>query len=134
MKNEFKVKGTVMGSGSDGYIWIEEEHTERPVMLYADKTILSYIDAVSCSDLEEKYMTCEFVYTPFCSLAAIIVPSTDEQTPAKVVFSDWKNRTLKFYGETKIIEAGNPEPMNRNEWHNAVIWAQGKYGINLQAD
>ena len=132
MKNEFKVKGTVIGSSSDGYIWIEEEHTERPVMLYADRFITSYIDDVECSDLEEKYMTCEFIYTSLCNLSAIIVPSTDEQIPAKVVFSNWKKRALKFFGEAKIIDTKKPEPMSIDEWLSAINWAREKYETNLQ--
>lgn len=97
MNTTFSTKGTLSGFDSEGYIFIEEEPTGRPVMLWTSKNMMRYIDDVSSSDKEEKYMSCKYVYSPMCS--------PDEMTPAKMIFDDWKNQSLKIFGETGIIDS-----------------------------
>lgn len=129
MNTTFTTKGTLSGFDSEGYIFIEEEPTGRPVMLWASKNLRSYIDDVSSSDKEEKYMACEYVFSPMCSLIAVIVPSADEMLPAKMVFDDWKNQTLKIFGTTEIIDEVSPEAMHRREWFEALDYLREEYEI-----
>ena len=130
MNTTFTTKGTLSGFDSEGYIFIEEEPTGRPVMLWASKNMMRYIDDVSSSDKEEKYMSCKYVYSPMCSLVAVIVPGADEMTPAKMIFDDWKNQSLKIFGEIGIIDSEKPEAMGRLEWFEALDFMREKYEID----
>ena len=130
MNTTFTTKGTLSGYDSEGYIFIEEEPTARPVMLKASKNMMRYLDDVSSSDKEEKYMACKYVYSPMCSLVAVIVPGADEMTPAKMIFDDWKNQSLKIFGEIGIIDSEKPEAMGRLEWFEALDFMREKDEID----
>lgn len=130
MNTTFTTKGTLSGYDSEGYIFIEEEPTARPVMLKASKNMMRYLDDVSSSDKEEKYMACKYVYSPLCSLVAVIVPGPDDWTPAKMIFDDWKNQSLKIFGETEIIDSEKPEAMHRREWFAALDFMRDEYEID----
>ena len=43
MNTTFTTKGTLSGYDSEGYIFIEEEPTGRPVMLKASKNMMRYL-------------------------------------------------------------------------------------------
>ncbi len=130
MKNTFKVIGTVSGFDSNGYIFVEEESTERPVMLTADENMMKYIEEVSWSDKEEKYIAREFLYNFHCGLVAVVVRSTNDRIPAKVVFSDWMNDTLKTFGAQGIIDEVKPAPMDRRDWYKAYDFMAEDYNIH----
>lgn len=122
MKNEFKVRGTIGSYASNGIVIVEEAGTERPVMLEAYKPMMTYIDAQSSSDMEEKYMDIDFVYTSWCNLIAIIVPSTNPHRPAKVIIENPEG--VRIFGEQSIIDTTDPEPMSPEAWDKAIEYAQ----------
>ena len=75
----FKVRGSV-GSygGPERLVTIDEAGTDKPVMMQAYGDIMKYIDDVSSSDMEEKYMDRDFIYDGICQLVAVLIPSTHE--------------------------------------------------------
>ena len=122
MKELFKTRGTVEMSGM-GCIVVREAGTERPVMLRVYKSLSRYLDIQSSSDMEEKYMDIDFVYTSWCTLAAILVPSTNERIPAKVIFERGQEG-LEIFGEQEIINTIEPKPMSREEWDKVLEYAE----------
>lgn len=111
----FRVTGTVRNYGPAPTMIVEEETTERPVMLEAAGPMMDYINAQSDSDLEEKYMPLEFIYDMNCELIAILVPSTDINIPAKaVVIGD--DLKLRIYGMQGIVSERINPPMPGAEW------------------
>lgn len=128
----FKVRGTAMRyGGPENIVIVEEEKTERPVMLQAYGDMMKYIFEQGNSDMEEKYMDIDFIYTSWCSLVAILVPSTDKNIPAKVVILSSKDHTVKIFGTQEMIDSRKPEPMSWNEWHEAFEYALNVEEINL---
>lgn len=126
---EFKTTGFISGYDSNGYIYIEDTN-KRPVLLESNRIMMKYIDKISSSDKEEKYMTKDFIYSSHCYLEAIVIPSTDDRFPAKLIFCDWQNQQLKIFGEQEIIDTEKPEPMTREEWYAAFDWMMEKYNVN----
>ncbi|MBE5807092.1 MAG: hypothetical protein E7317_01995 [Clostridiales bacterium] len=128
----FKVRGTAMRyGGSENIVIVEEEKTERPVMLQAYGDMMKYIFEQGDSDMEEKYMDIDFVYTSWCSLVAILVPSTNDRIPAKAVILSSKDHSVKIFGTQEIIDTRKPEPMSWDEWHEAFEYALNVEDINL---
>lgn len=113
----FKVMGSVSRyGGPERIVIVDEEETNRPVMMTAYEPIMKYIDDQSSSDLEEKYMPLEFVYNSWCDLIGILVPSTDEHIPAKAVIFT-KDHTIRIFGKQEIISKRHNEPMAREDWY-----------------
>ena len=123
MKDLFKTRGTVVVYDGKSHIVVEEAGTERPVMLKVYKNLVRYLDIQNSSDKEEKYMDIDFVYDSWCTLLAILVPSTNERIPAKVIFERGQEG-IEIFGEQEIINTTEPKPMSREEWDKALEYAE----------
>lgn len=129
----FKVRGSV-GSygGPERLVTIDEAGTDKPVMMQAYGDIMKYIDDVSSSDMEEKYMDKDFIYDGICQLVAILIPSTHEYRPAKAVILDRHDFTVKVFGEQGIIDTRKPEPMSIDDWNEAKTFALDHENFSLK--
>ena len=129
----FKVRGTVARyGGGNGMVIVEEAGTGRPVMMEAYPPMMKYIDDQSSSDMEEKYMDIDFIYDSWCTLLAIMVPSTNERIPAKLVLLSTKESGIKVFGVQEIIDTRTPAPMSMDEWTEAVSFTLDMEEINLR--
>lgn len=118
--------------GTENMVIVEEAGTGCPVMMQAYGDMMKYIIDQGCTDKEEKYMDIEFVYTGWCQLVAILVPSTNERIPAKVVIQSSKDHSVKVYGTQEFIDTRKPEPMSQEDWHAAWEYALDVEDINLR--
>lgn len=93
---------------------------KAPIRITAIGGLADYINAIECTDAEERYLTANWYYDRNLHLFRIEVPSTEPGKPAKIIAQhDALDRTASIFGPADYIETSKPEPMTseqRSAW------------------
>lgn len=132
MRDVWAVKGSESAyGGRESVLFVKEDKTGRPAMMNAYGGMMKYLYDVGGTDAEEKYMDKIFVYDSWCTLLAIIVPSSVEHIPAKVIILNRKDHSARIFGTQEIIDTEKPIPMNLDEWIEAREYAINKENFRV---
>lgn len=91
-----------------------------PTRIAAHGQIAAYIDSLSCTDDEERYITSDYYYDGNLYLAYISIPSSDPRIPAKIIAAPMSPHAaawdFRIFGPSEHIETDKPEPMSHEEY------------------
>ncbi len=80
--------------------------------------LAKYLEDRGWTDAEERYITQTWIFDANLFLCAVIIPSTKEGIPAKVIASKDPNRLsdeMVIFGPEALIDTAEPEPMDQDE-------------------
>lgn len=89
------------------------DDNKAPIRIEAIGGLADYINAVECTDAEERYLTTNWYFDRLLCLHRIEVPSTEPGKPAKIIAQhDALDRIASIFGPADYIETIKPEPMD----------------------
>lgn len=103
---------------------------KAPTRLQAYGELADYLDALFCSDAEEKYLQKDFWYDNLLTLLYVVIPaarrtySAYKNVPAKILASTPGFHTTKIvtFGPTEYIKDREPEQMSLDEFNLYLDW------------
>ena len=105
----------------DLFLYDMNDDDKAPVRIEAAGGLADYINAIECTDAEERYLTANWYYDSNLHLFRIEIPSTEPGKPAKIIAQhDALGRTASIFGPADYIETSKPEPMTseqRSAWY-----------------
>lgn len=124
----YKYHGQISGfhgtvTGTEITLYDPQDENKAPTRLYACNSLIAYLNRVSSSDLEEKYMETDYFYDDLLYLRRIEIPSSDPLIPAKIIAQagKWGDEAVIF-GPKEYIACEHSEPMNVDEWNRWLRW------------
>ena len=99
---------------------------KAPIRIDAFGGLADYINAIECTDAEERYLTADWYYDSLLYLHRIEIPSTEPGRPAKIIAQhDPIEPTVTIFGPSDYIETPKPSPMD-----NEQLLAWGVYNAD----
>ena len=103
---------------------------KAPARLQVYCELADYLDALSCTDDEEKYLKKDFWFDNLLDLRYIVIPAAKRtysgyiNVPAKILASTPGIHTTKIvtFGPTKHIMVSEPEQMSQDEFTRYLDW------------
>ena len=100
-------------SGADLILKDLYDDDKAPIRIEAFGGLADYIDAIECTDAEERYLSANWYYDSNLFLLRIEIPSIEPGNPAKIIAQhDALDRYAFIFGPVDYIETSRPEPMN----------------------
>lgn len=93
---------------------------KAPIAIKAYGKLATYINALSWTDAEEKYLNRNWYYDDCLMLHHIEIPGNAGHVPAKIIAVKdvMLDDTFTIFGEQDLIEAIVPESMGADEYHD----------------
>ena len=96
----------------DLVLYDPRDDDKAPVRIEALGGLADYLNAIECTDAEERYLTANWYYDGNLCLYRIEIPSAEPGKPAKIVAQhDALDRTVSIFGPADYVETRKPEPM-----------------------
>ena len=95
------------------------DDTIPPVFVNVYGEIAEYINALECTDREERYIDWDFYYDRSFNLLAISIPSRGSNIPAKVIAApkgECFDYGMVIFGQREYIDTNDPKPMDREQY------------------
>ena len=136
MNYYYQYQGTIsMSSNSSRECILDDIHDYKkpPVALTVPcEGLANYLEQRGWTDDEERYLTQTWIYDRNLFLWAVVIPSTDECTPAKVIACadpDRMSDRAVIFGPEELIDSLKPEPMNRDD---CIDWLEyrARFGLH----
>lgn len=90
-----------------------DDDDKAPIRIEAIGGLADYINAIECTDAEERYITTDWYFDRLLCLHRIEVPSTEPGKPAKIIVQHRAtDREASVFGPSEYIETSKPEPMD----------------------
>lgn len=122
MNSYFKYEGTI--SVSEGGCYnvilddIHDNHKPPMAVRIPCKSLAKYLEDRGWTDCEERYITQTWIFDRNLFLQAVIIPSTENGIPAKVIACkdpEMLSDEIVIFGPDALIDVWNPEPMDQDE-------------------
>lgn len=128
MINYYQYQGTISTSEGNGQELILHDinnGTQPPIRISVIcKGLAKYLNDRGWTDAEERYITQTWIYDWNLCLQAVVIPSSDETRPAKVIACadpDKITEHIVIFGPQELIDTPKPEPMEKEDffawWH-----------------
>lgn len=124
----YKYHGQISGWHGTNQGWLitlydPKDANKPPILLHVAGGMIPYLDGVSGSDLEEKYMETDYFYDSLLYLRRVEIPSSDPRIPAKIIAqAKYWDKEAVIFGPREYIACEYPEPMDADEWNRWLEW------------
>ncbi len=99
------------------------DDSKAPTRLEVFGQLAEYINDLSWTDSEEKYLKKIFVYDDLLWLRYIIIPAANGRIPAKIIaMADVFDPNAETFGPKDYIEDYEPEQMSPEELDRFIYW------------
>lgn len=136
MNYYYQYQGTISMSSDNSRSCILDDvydYKKPPIALTVPcEGLANYLEQRGWTDAEERYLTQTWIYDRNLFLWAVVIPSTDDRAPAKVIACadpDRMSSEIVIFGPEELIESSKPEPISNDD---LIDWLnfRGRFGLH----